>query len=68
MQWNLESLRVVGMYMGTFKVSGKVETSRIKYGGGIAHHVALDTPITVYGAVRDRVILNHCEIESVSSS
>jgi hypothetical protein len=29
----------------------------VTYGGGISHHVVLDNPINVYGAVRDRVIL-----------
>ena len=59
MNWNLEGQRVEGLYMGQFPVSGKVELSRVQYGGTVSHHIALDTPITVYGAVRDRVILEH---------
>ena len=57
--WNLEGMRVVGSYMGQIPVTGKVELSRVQYGGEVSHHIALDTPVEVYGAVRDRVILEH---------
>lgn len=67
MNWNLEGLTVTGLYMGTFPVTGRVETSRVKYGGGISHHIVLESPITVYGAVRDRVILEHGFVSSVRS-
>jgi hypothetical protein len=53
----LDGQRVIGMYMGDIAVSGVVDLSRVTYGGGISHHVVLDNPINVYGAVRDRVIL-----------
>ena len=53
----LDGQRVIGMYMGDIAVSGVVSLSRVTYGGGISHHVALDNPINVYGAVRDSVIL-----------
>lgn len=53
----LDGQRVIGMYMGDIAVSGVVRLSRVTYGGGISHHVTLDTPINVYGAVRDSVIL-----------
>ena len=66
MQWQLEGFRVNGRYMNQFDVSGVVELSRVKYGGTISHHVVLDQPITVYGAVRDRVILEHKEISKIS--
>ena len=59
MNWNLEGLTVKGMYMGDFPVTGRVELSRVKYGGGVSHHVVLDTPIEVFSAIRDRVILDH---------
>lgn len=67
MSWNLEGLSVSGVYMGVFPVSGRVELSRVKYGGSISHHIVLDAPITVYGAVRERVILEHSEVSSVRS-
>jgi len=59
MIWNLEGLRVNGLYMGCFPISGKVDLSRVQYGGEVSHHIALDEPIKVYGAVRDRIILEH---------
>jgi hypothetical protein len=59
MNWNLEGLRVNGLYMGMFPISGKVDLSRVKYGGEVSHHVMLDEPIKVYGLMRNRVILEH---------
>ena len=67
MNWNLEGLTVSGLYMGSFPVTGRVEISRVKYGGEVSHHIVLESPITVYGAVRDRVILEHRFISSVRS-
>jgi hypothetical protein len=63
--WNLEGMQVVGMYMNDIAVSGTVDLSRVKYGGEVSHHVVLDNPINVYGAIRERVILNHSEIVQV---
>ena len=65
MSWNLEGLTVTGSYLGMFPVTGRVETSRVKYGGQVSHHIVLETPITVFGAIRDRVILEHCLVHSV---
>ena len=64
--WNLENMSVTGLYMGEIAVSGVVELSRVAYGGEVVHTVVLDTPITVYGAVRDRIILEHKYVEFVS--
>lgn len=63
--WNLEGKRVVGMYMGDFAVSGVVYLSRVKYGGGLTHHIKLDNNITVYNRVADHVILNQEELIKV---
>lgn len=61
MQWNLEGMYIEGMYMSEFPVSGRVELSRVAYGGTIKHTVVLAQPIVVYGAIRTRVILeNEC--------
>lgn len=68
MQWNLENLHVTGVYLGDIPVAGVVTLSRVKYGGGITHHVQLTSPIKVYGSVRDTVILDHKHIQTVSSS
>ena len=59
MNWNLEGLRINGLYMGLFPISGKVDLSRVQYGGEVSHHIVLDEPIKVYGAIRDRIILEH---------
>jgi len=64
--WNLENMSVTGLYMGEIAVSGVVELSRVAYGGEVVHTVVLDTHITVYGAVRDRVILEHKYVSFVS--
>jgi hypothetical protein len=63
--WNLEGLEVSGLYMGEFPCTGVVELSRVQYGGEVSHHVVLTTPIVVFNAIRDRVILNHKNIETV---
>ena len=63
--WNLENLRVTGNYMGSVPVSGMVTESRVKYGGTVCHTVALDNPITVFGAIRECVILDNCEIGKI---
>lgn len=65
MNWNLEGLRVKGVYLGSIPVQGLVDLSRVQYGGTVSHHIQLDTPITVYGAHRDRVILEHHNVEQV---
>jgi len=59
MNWDLTGKRVNGLYMGLFPISGKVDLSRVQYGGEVSHHVALDQAIKVYGAMRDRIILEH---------
>ena len=63
--WNLEGLYVTGKYMGEFPIKGKVRLSRVKYGGGISHHIELINPTEIYGSIRDSVILDHNEIETV---
>lgn len=67
MSWNLEGLTVTGVYLGDFTVTGRVELSRVKYGGRVCHTLVLESPITVYGAIRDRVILDHECVSSVRS-
>ena len=66
--WNLEGMTVFGNYMGEFPIRGTVSLSRVTYGGGVSHHVKLDTPINVYGAERDVVIMEHKYINRVASS
>jgi len=68
MEWNLEGMTVTGKYLGDFPVTGKVELSRVKYGGEVSHHIVLETPIVVYGETRERVILEHRNVETVKDS
>lgn len=66
--WDYTGLVVSGLYMDEIPVRGKVELSRVAYGGGVKHTVVLDEPITVYGALRDRVILEMKQILNVRSN
>ena len=66
MSWILEGKRVRGLYLDEFSVEGTVYHSRVAYGGAVDHHITLDTPITVYGAVRDTVILERSKLEIVN--
>ena len=61
----LDGMRIVGMYLGDYAVSGTVRLSRVKYGGGMSHHVTLSRPIKVFGAVRESIILDATEIKGV---
>jgi hypothetical protein len=66
--WNLEGLHVTGLYMGIFPVSGRVELSRVKYGGGVQHTVVLDQQVEIYDTKRDRLLLDNENISSVRSA
>jgi hypothetical protein len=68
MNWNLEGMFVSGHYMGEFPITGRVEYSRVKYGGEVEHGVVLDHPIVVYGAVRERVSLENYYVDCVSDN
>jgi hypothetical protein len=68
MTWNLEGLKIKGTYLGDFPVSGRVRLSRVQLGGTVAHHVDLDIPIQVYGAVRESVIVEHKDVLQVSDN
>jgi hypothetical protein len=65
--WDLSGLKVQATYMDEFKITGKVESSRVSYGGGVKHTVVLDEVINVYGAVRDRCIIDHRCVSRVYS-
>jgi multidrug efflux pump subunit AcrB len=67
-QWNLENLNVSAVYLDSIPVTGMVTLSRVQYGGTVCHHITLTSPITVYGAVRDSVIVDHKNIQTISSS
>jgi hypothetical protein len=63
--WNYEGMNVTGTYLNQFHVKGYVIMSRVAYGGRVKHTVVLDNPINVYGAERDRVILDMSDIITV---
>jgi hypothetical protein len=63
--WNYENMQVTGKYLGVYPVIGVVELSRVAYGGEVKHTIVLNEPIFVHGSIRERVILNHSEIETV---
>jgi len=66
--WNLEGSHVTGLYMGVFPISGRVELSRVKYGGGVQHTVVLDQSVQIFDTMRDRLLLNHENISGIRSA
>lgn len=60
--WDYTGYTVTGVYLDDIVVTGKVLSSRVKYGGKVQHTVELNTPITVYGAVRETVLLDEDQI------
>lgn len=65
MQWHLEGKRVTGYYLNQFPVSGIVTLSRSKLGGSVIHYVDLDQPVKVFSSTREKVILNHSDVDTV---
>jgi hypothetical protein len=68
MNWNYEGLSVTGTYLNEFTVTGIVQLSRVKYGGGVQHTILLDKPVEIYNQIRDRLLLDHRDIISVKSN
>ncbi len=66
--WDLQGMHIEGNYMGDIPVRGRVESSRVKYGGGVQHTVVLYSPVSVYNATRDRVLLEHEYVTRVRSN
>ncbi len=68
MNWNLEGMTVVGFYMGEIPVRGLCTLSRVKYGGGISHHITLDNGYDAGYTKREAgegIILNHRDVDRV---
>ena len=75
MNWNLEGMRVKGLYLsGDVPVSGLVTHSRVEYGGNVSHHVVLDkgfewkgstNSVVVSRPAGDTVIVDHKYITQV---
>jgi len=56
--WHKEGSAVSGKYLNQFLFSGVVTLSRVKYGGLVQHTIKLHTPIEVYGAVRESIVVD----------
>jgi hypothetical protein len=65
--WNLEGQYVQARYLDTYTVVGKVELSRVAFGGRVHHTLVLDKPINLFGTERDRVIVEHQTVERIAS-
>jgi hypothetical protein len=65
MDWNLEGKTVTGLYVGAIPIKGKVEISRVTYGGGVSHHIQLERSVMLFGDWRNRVIVDHHHILTV---
>jgi hypothetical protein len=65
--WNLEGMTVTGTYLDDFLVTGKVESSRVAYGGSVKHTVVLDEPLAMRWRKEPatRLILDHEKIIQV---
>lgn len=66
--WNLEGLTIEATYLEQFPVEGRVESSRVALGGKVKHTIALRNPIIVYGAERDRLIIDHETVTRVKET
>lgn len=60
--WDLTGHWIKTVYLDEFVVSGAVELSRVQYGGRVCHTIKLESPINVYGSVRDRCIVQHEDV------
>ena len=60
--WDLTGYWVKVEYLDEFVVSGVVVSSRVQFGGRVCHTIKLDSPINVYGSVRDRCIVQHEDV------
>jgi len=69
MQWDLAGLHIEATYL-EHAVAGKVESSRVAYGGRVMHTVVLDKPLLFVWSTepRARCIVEHQEVTKVSSS
>lgn len=67
--WNYEGLKISGLYLSEFPVVGTVNLSRVAFGGDVRHYIDLDEPLSLpfCKELRNSVILNHNQIEQVSS-
>ena len=68
MQWNLEGKHISAWYpFGGYDVEGYVESSRVKYGGGVQHTLVLDKLLHMPWRQEpaDRLLINHEHVNAV---
>jgi hypothetical protein len=65
MSWSLEGCTIRARYLKDYSVKGKVELSRVAFGGRVHHTIVLEKPINLFGTERDRVIVEHQDVEQV---
>jgi hypothetical protein len=68
MGWNLEGMTVWARYLDEYDIYGRVESSRVKYGGEVQHTVVLAEPMVIYGQLRDRVLVEQKYVTRVSDT
>jgi len=63
MSWNKEGKQITAMYQGQ-RVTGTVESSRVKYGGKVEHLLILDRPIQLRwrSEPADRLLIDEDEV------
>lgn len=68
--WNLEGLSIEAKYLDEFLVSGKVESSRVAYGGKVKHTVVLNEPLAMRwrSEPAERLIVDHEMVMRVYSN
>lgn len=68
--WNLEGLSIEAKYLDEFLVSGKVESSRVAYGGKVKHTVVLNEPLAMRwrSEPAERLIVDHETVSRVFSN
>lgn len=68
--WNLEGLCIEAKYLDEFLVSGRVESSRVAYGGKVKHTVVLNEPLVMRwrSEPAERLIVDHETVSRVFSN
>ena len=63
MSWNKEGEKITATYQGQ-RVSGTVESSRVKYGGKVQHLVLLEKPVQLRWRTEptDRLLIDEDEV------
>jgi hypothetical protein len=67
MSWDRTGQKVEATYLKEYTISGTVVLSRVKYGGTVQHTVELDTPLALFGTVRDRILVDEPELRNVTA-